>query len=348
MQMPSVSIIVPMYNVEKYVSQCIDSLLSQSLHDIEIILVDDGSPDCCGEIAESYKAIDERVKVIHQENMGLGPARNSGIKQALGEYIGFVDGDDWACPDMFLHLYEAVLASKADIICGGFCIYTDGVMKEKLRHPLAGLLVSDHDQIMQIRKNLYGHKLGDRDTKSFPVTVCSNLYRRAFIEKNHLSFREIMSEDTIFNLPAFSRASSIFFSDCTSYCYRKEGQASITRSLSPRTLNRYEQFIEALYLSAEGEAERDRPDCISRAFYAAEEYARLYAGVVAQSACSRTEKISEMKRLAQSRLFSKYASQYPANKLQPYQRLFHQAMLSSHYKFALWLVGLRQAIGRVR
>lgn len=98
MSTPKVSIIVPIYNVEKYLNKCVDSLINQTLKEIEIILVDDGSKDSSGLIADSYAEKDKRITVIHQCNAGLGPARNSGMKVASGEYIGFVDSDDWVKP----------------------------------------------------------------------------------------------------------------------------------------------------------------------------------------------------------------------------------------------------------
>ena len=107
---PKVSIIVPIYRVEKYLSQCVDSLLCQTLEEIEIILVDDGSPDNCGRIADEYARQDSRVKVIHQENAGLSAARNTGIRAATGEYIGFVDSDDWAGPEMFRRSFQSAPA----------------------------------------------------------------------------------------------------------------------------------------------------------------------------------------------------------------------------------------------
>ena len=94
MSEPKVSVVIPMYNVEKYLDTCVQSVRKQTLQDIEIILVDDGSPDRCGEMAEEYAKQDSRVKVVHRKNGGLGPARNSGMEIATGEYIGFVDSDD--------------------------------------------------------------------------------------------------------------------------------------------------------------------------------------------------------------------------------------------------------------
>ena len=131
---PKVSIVVPMYGVEKYLEKCVNSLIHQTLKDIEIILVDDGSPDKCGEIAEQYAKNDARIKVIHQKNAGLGPARNTGMEVAVGEYIGFVDSDDWVNETMFEHLYNAALKGNADIAVGGHCDWRDGEILRKKRH----------------------------------------------------------------------------------------------------------------------------------------------------------------------------------------------------------------------
>ena len=95
-----ISIIVPIYKVEKYIRQCVDSIINQTYEDIEIILVDDGSPDNCPQICDDYAKTDSRVKVIHKENGGIMSARKAGLKVATGEYIGFVDGDDWIEADM--------------------------------------------------------------------------------------------------------------------------------------------------------------------------------------------------------------------------------------------------------
>ena len=101
--MPKISVIVPVYKVEKYLRRCIDSILNQTFNDFDLILVDDGSPDSCGDICEKYEKTDNRITVIHRENGGLSAARNSGIKWALknsdSEWITFVDSDDWLHPD---------------------------------------------------------------------------------------------------------------------------------------------------------------------------------------------------------------------------------------------------------
>lgn len=116
---PIISIIVPVYNVEQYLPKCLDSILSQTFSDIEVITVDDGSPDSCGKILDEYAKKDERIKVIHKENGGVSSARNAGLDVAVGEYIGFVDPDDTIFPDMYEHLYNEAVEGNYDIVqCG--------------------------------------------------------------------------------------------------------------------------------------------------------------------------------------------------------------------------------------
>lgn len=114
-----ISIIVPIYKVEKYLNRCIDSILSQSYENIEVILVDDGSPDNCGKICDEYQLKDKRIKVIHKINGGLSSARNSGLDIATGDYIGFVDSDDWIEPKMYETLIENAIKYDAQISVGG-------------------------------------------------------------------------------------------------------------------------------------------------------------------------------------------------------------------------------------
>lgn len=117
--MPIISIIVPVYNAEKYIHRCIDSILCQSFSDFELILVDDGSPDNCGTICEEYAAKDKRILVLHQENRGQAAARNRALDMARGEYIAFVDSDDWVHPRYLEVLLRNAEANRADIsVCG--------------------------------------------------------------------------------------------------------------------------------------------------------------------------------------------------------------------------------------
>ena len=115
--MPKLSIIVPVYNVEKYLPRCIDSILAQTFTDFEVILIDDGSPDGCGKIIDEYAKKDNRIIPIHQVNKGVSAARNAGLKIARGEYLGFVDPDDWTEPDMYESLIDSLESQQCDIAC---------------------------------------------------------------------------------------------------------------------------------------------------------------------------------------------------------------------------------------
>ena len=123
--------------------------------------MDDGSPDKSGEIADEYLRNEKRIKVVHQQNAGLGPARNSGMAVATGEYIGFIDSDDWTQPEMFERLYEAAVLENADIAVSGHQEFTNGRVTKTKMHPLAGTTIRTKQEIESIRKNLYGHSTED-------------------------------------------------------------------------------------------------------------------------------------------------------------------------------------------
>ena len=117
-----ISVIVPVYKIEEYLSRCVDSIIGQTYKNLEIILVDDGSPDTCPQLCEEYARKDHRVKVVHKENGGLGPARNSGLDIATGEYIIFIDSDDWIESNMFEVLAKRLNETDADIVFSGYTV----------------------------------------------------------------------------------------------------------------------------------------------------------------------------------------------------------------------------------
>ncbi len=132
---PKISVIVPIYKVEKYLRQCVDSLLRQTLADIQIILVDDGSPDSCPQICDEYAERDSRIEVLHKQNGGLLRARISGAELARANYIGFVDSDDYAAPDMFETLYRAAEEHHAQMVCANFWLCSGSGENQKYSWP---------------------------------------------------------------------------------------------------------------------------------------------------------------------------------------------------------------------
>lgn len=130
---PLISVIVPVYKVEPYLDKCIASIVSQTYRNLEIILVDDGSPDRCGEMCDAWAAKDSRIRVIHKENGGLSDARNAGMAIAAGEYMGFIDSDDYISPDMYRLLYDRMTTDGSDIAaCGVEMVYEDGTAPRSL------------------------------------------------------------------------------------------------------------------------------------------------------------------------------------------------------------------------
>ncbi|NMM95231.1 glycosyltransferase [Bifidobacterium oedipodis] len=340
---PKVSIVVPMYNVERYLRPCVDSLLGQTLQDIEILLVDDGSPDRCGAIADEYAVKDPRVNVFHQENAGLGPARNTGIEHARGEYVGFVDSDDWVDTEMFANLYTAATQHDADIVVGGHRDMVNGHVRITKRHPLANTVLSGSDEIMPVRNKLFGHSLEDTTVESFPMRVWTTIYRNSMLQDKRLRFEEILSEDTIFNLSAYREASIIVFTDNTNYCYRMDNQPSIMRSFSPDKLIRYETFITRLWQLAEQE-QIDHDECLIRVKRTAIDYCRLYAGLVVDGNVSIPSKLRYLHQLTDSELCVRYSASYPLKKLPRQQRMFHQALLHGREWEVLLLMQARQVL----
>ena len=343
MKHPRVSVVVPIYNVEPYLKKCVESLLSQTLEDIEILLVDDGSPDRCGEIADEYAAREPQVKAFHQKNAGLGPARNTGIEHATGEYVGFVDSDDWVDSQMFERLYSAAAKCDADIVVGGHRDVVEGHVRVAKPHPLAGVTLHGSDEIMPVRNRLFGHAEDDNTVEAFPMRVWTAIYRNDFLRTNRLRFEEILSEDTIFNLPAYKTAKTITFTGDTNYCYRMDNQSSIMRTFSPTKLKRYEAFLDRLWQLAQEESWQ-HDECLQRVKRTAIDYCRLYAGMIAGSEVSRREKIIYLRQLGLSRLITEYCAGYPVNVLPSQQRLFHEALVAGHYGIALALLEVRRVL----
>lgn len=338
---PLLSVVVPIYNVEAYLDECVGSLLNQTLKNIEIILVDDGSQDKSGEIADRYGEKHENVKVIHQKNSGLGHARNTGIKAASGDYVGFVDSDDWAEPEMYSRLYDAAVKSKADIVVSGLCEITSGKIVKEERHPLAGQTISGHEQIMSVRKNLYGHARGDKTVQLFPMSACIGIYRTSMLRENNLFFREILSEDLIFNLDVYPYAKVISFTGDTDYRYRKEQQQSITNTFSEKKLHRYIELIDFLFQMANNEEDTE---CCERARRILIDYTRTYVGVVDSSSLSFSQKKKELKKFAEYKVVRDNWNKYPIRELPVQQMIFQYAMIKGYYGTALILNAVRRLL----
>lgn len=329
-----VSVVVPIYNVEKYLPNCVETLRNQTLKDLEIILVDDGSPDRSGALADEYASQDKRIKVIHQKNMGLGPARNSGINAADGEYIAFVDSDDWVTLEMFERLYSCAVKTGADIVTGGHRVITDGVLIIKKVHPLAGKTFVSPREVAMVRKNLYGHSVDDFSVDPFPMTAWGAVYKRELIQRFHLEFENILSEDAIFNLSAYKYAKSLSFTDGTDYCYRKDNQPSIMKTFSDEKYLKYISFLKRLNEMA---AQEEDKECVIRAKRTAIDYTRPFIRSVSDSNLTAAEKKKAIAKYAENTDIQNYWSGYPVSQMPWRQKIFQQLLLKRYYGTALIL-----------
>lgn len=333
---PKISVIVPVYGVEPYLTQCVESILSQTFRDLEVILVEDGSPDNCGALCDNLARQDSRIRIFHQENAGLGPARNAGLKAAVGEYVAFVDGDDFLMPQMYEKLWEAARRTGADITVSGHRDVAFGRILTVKPHPLAGRILSA-GEIPSVRRKLYGHGTGERG-EAFPMSVCMSLYRKALLTEAGLQFQKILSEDTLFNLNAYAHARVITFTDATDYCYRKEGQSSITQSFSPDKGKQYREFLSALRALAE----QEDGDCVLRAKRTAVDYGRMYAGLVEASRLTLSEKCRCIREFTESTGY--LWEGHPAGNLPWQQWIFHRVLVKKKCMAVLALCRVRRIL----
>lgn len=186
----TISIIVPIYNVEKYLSRCIDSIVQQSYQDLELILVDDGSPDGCGVICDRYAEKDPRINVIHQKNAGVSAARNAGLSCATGQWIGFVDPDDYIAMDMYQEMIDAMETTDAElVVCGYDYVDEDGKIDEQRRYPIAENEFLTQEQLMSRFSDM---------PPSIRLGVCNKLFKNNLL--HDLKFMEGLhsSEDVLF------------------------------------------------------------------------------------------------------------------------------------------------------
>lgn len=213
--MTKVSIIVPVYNVEKYLRKCLDSLINQTLKDIEIICINDGSTDKSLEILEEYKNRDSRIILLNQENSGQSVARNRGIEIAKGEYLGFVDPDDWVDLDYYEKLYNAASTNDTDIAVGGI-IRVTGIKKKKF--------LNFEKETITDNTNLK-FELCDVPKKSY---VWNKIYKTEKLKEIGLEFEKgIFYEDCIFTPQALFYLRKIVTVPNIYYYYLRRGNSTV-------------------------------------------------------------------------------------------------------------------------
>lgn len=237
---PKISIIVPIYNVEDYLSRCLESLLSQRLKEIEIITVNDGSTDGSSNILKDYAKKDDRIVVIEKENGGVSSARNAGFLAAKGEYIGFVDPDDWIDNDMYEQLYHTAIQENADIVMCTYIREFGTHSKEKLFHLPEKVCYESGEVKSQMMRRLVGplnEEIANPELLDAWGTVWSKLYRTDIIKENNIHFIDLevigTNEDSLFNIHTFYYTRKFVFLNKPYYHYWRVNSASVTSGYKP-------------------------------------------------------------------------------------------------------------------
>ena len=221
-----ISIIIPIYNVEKYLNRCLDSVMKQSFQDIEIILVNDGSTDNSDNIIKSY-LFDERIKYIYQKNKGLSEARNTGLNIASGEYVLFLDSDDSIEPNTCYELSQVIERFEVDIVVFGRYLIKDCI--EKVRDPAYW-----GNNLLDGKEYLVQAKLNNR----FSASACNRLYKLSFLRQRGLNFKSgIVYEDLLFNFQCMIQGARVYVLNELLYNYYIGRNDSIINTIKEKDLD---------------------------------------------------------------------------------------------------------------
>lgn len=223
--MVNVSIIIPIYNVEKYLDRCIKSIRDSNLSSIEIILVDDGSPDSCPALCDEYARQESRIKVVHKKNEGLGYARNSGLEVATGEYVAFIDSDDYVDVNMFADLYQTARNTDADAVFCGFNIEVRSNNWTKSTE-VTELTIFKGEAVNDFMLDMVACNPREKQERKYYMSVWHAIYKREIIEQNKIRFhseRDILSEDIPFQIDFLKHAETIAYIPENYYYYCNNG-----------------------------------------------------------------------------------------------------------------------------
>jgi len=228
---PLISVIVPIYQVERYLDTCVGSIVNQTYHNMEIILVDDGSPDACPRLCDAWAAKDPRIKVVHKTNGGLSSARNAAIELMTGDYVSFVDSDDFILPNMLKTQLKDITEHLSSIAVCGSTIMSENGKKVLGYHPVPE---RDYQPDQAVEELLYG-------TNNIPNTAWGKLYDASLFRGiNPLRFPDgLNSEDYYFNAIAYHRSKSVYVNPQRLYYYRRRsGSITTNGEIGPHTFDK--------------------------------------------------------------------------------------------------------------
>lgn len=245
---PKLSIIIPCYGVEKYLDRCMNSVVNQTLKDIEIILIDDGSTDKVPQMCDDWANKDSRIKVLHKQNEGLGFARNSGIGIATGEYIAFVDSDDFVSIDMYETLYRKAMVNHLDVVYCGFYEYqTERVVK--VRNEVDTYTEYEGLQCQEVLHGMLSPCGEKGKITRFEMSVWHSIYKKSIFDTCGVQFcseRKFISEDIIFHIDFIEHCNKIGFIPNAFYYYCLN-ENSLSKSYNPDRFKKVDILCEEIW-----------------------------------------------------------------------------------------------------
>ena len=349
MSVPKISIIIPVYNSEQYLTRCVHSITAQTLSDLEIILVDDGSKEPCAQLCDALAQEDSRIKVIHKSNAGPGFARNSGLDAASGEYIGFVDSDDDIDHTMYETLYAAAETHDADLVLSGVCFVggnTVGNPDETVpKNYFDKDTVFEGDTVKHLLLGVAGALPHEPDDSRYGVGVWKNIFRRELIENENIRFlsqRKYLSEDTLFMVDVIKHITKAVGIPGAFYHYWRNDD-SLSKSYKS---DRFDQFL--VFIS---ELESHIKDTVAKDEYQiyldrlTQSYARVLCSQEIMHAVDHNIRYpvlrSRLKAICTHAAVKSVLQSYPWHRLPKKQAAFAFAMKYQLYILQIIMVRLR-------
>ena len=316
-----VSLILPVYNVEKYLNKCIDTVVSQTYTNIEVILVDDGATDSSGDICDQRAENDSRIKVIHKANAGLGMARNSGLDVAKGEYVIFVDSDDFIAENMVERLLESAEEFAADAVyCSSVRYYDESNMFTWKNLYDSGVFYRE-DVIKKVLLEMVGSDPSKKEDQYIPMSVWHGMFSMDLIRKYGIRFhseREFTSEDIIYDIDYLQRANCVAFIPDALYFYRLNNN-SLSKKYNP---DRFEKE-KILYIEIKRKLglilpEKAYIDRVNRMFLG-----RVRGNIMLAATVNAKNKVKQIADIVDDKVVRQAVENYPYSKNPMRQKIFN-------------------------
>ncbi len=332
-----VSIVVPIYNVEPYLDRTMESLLKQTLKEIEIIMIDDESPDNCPAICDQYANKYSNIKVIHKKNAGLGMACNSGIEVATGEYIAFCDSDDYVDSNMYETMYNMAIQYNADAVFSGIkTVDQNGKINPMNSYPSLQV-IKDKKDISNFAMDMIASKPSDSIERHIAMSAKIVLYRKNIIDKNNLKFvseRQFISEDLIWNLEILCHSACIVTLPQIFYYYYRNTN-SLSRKIRTDKFKFFKNIRKALLKqTSRNHFPQEVKLRIEKMFIG---YCRSYIGDIINSTLPHKEKKQIISDICNDSIWEEIWHNYPIFKM-PRKHLLIISLMKYNLFFFISLV----------